>query len=133
MKKTILFVLSVLLLTSCGSSETEKNEARRILSQEAEVTNKTIKGFQIDFATTSDGCEFSNDVFYYYYTINEQYITIESIREREGELKESIKTTLESMPETQNLIKHIKTIDGKMRYQYTGSQSHKSFTITLDF
>ena len=133
MKKIMFFILSVLFLTSCGSSETEKKEARRILSQEAELTNSTLNGVQIDFATTSNGCEFANDVFHYYYTINEQYVTIESMRENEDELKESIKNSLESMPATQDLIKHIKAIDGKIRYQYTGSQSRKSITITLEF
>ena len=133
MKKIMFFMLSVLLMTACGGPKNEKDEARRILKNEAEIADNTLKEVQIDFATTCNGCEFSNDIFHYYYTINEEYITIESLKVCEDELKENIRKELERLPETQELIKHIKTIDGKMKYQYTGSQSHEQFTITLEF
>ena len=142
----MFFMLSVLILTACGSpqaekenvreqlrKEAEKENVREQLRKEAETANKNLKGVQIDYATTSNGCEFKNDTFYYYYTVNEQYVDFDAMRAQENAIKANIKRTLDSSEETIALLELIKKVNGKIIYEYTGSDSNQIFTITLDY
>ena len=133
MKRIMFFMLSVLILTACGSPQAEKENVREQLRKEAETANKNLKGVQIDYATTSNGCEFKNDTFYYYYTVNEQYVDFDAMRAQENALKANIKSTLDSSEETIALLELIKKVNGKIVYEYTGSDSNQIFTITLDY
>ena len=55
MKRILFIMLSVLIMTACGSSNSDKEQARQMLAAEAIATNNQLQGMQIDFATKSDG------------------------------------------------------------------------------
>ena len=87
MKRILFIMLSALIMTACGSSNSDKEQARRMLAAEAIATNNQLQGMQIDFATKSDGCEFKDDIFHYYYTVYEEYVTIEALEACKDEIE----------------------------------------------
>ena len=126
-------MLSALIMTACGSSNSDKEQARRMLAAEAIATNNQLQGMQIDFATKSDGCEFKDDIFHYYYTVYEEYVTIEALEACKEERKEAIIGFLESSEETKEMIRLMRGINGKFIYHYTGSESGKCSDIIIEF
>ena len=88
---------------------------------------------QIDFATKSDGCEFKDDIFHYYYTVYEEYVTIEALEACKEERKEAIIGFLESSEEAKEMIRLMRSINGKFIYHYTGSESGKCSDIIIEF
>lgn len=132
MKRILFIMLSALIMTACGSSNSEKEQARRMLAAEAIATNNQLQGMQIDFATKSDGCEFKDDIFHYYYTVYEEYVTIEALEACKEERKEAIIGILESSEETKEMIRLMRSINGKFIYHYTGSESGKCSDIIIE-
>jgi hypothetical protein len=103
------------------------------LRNEISFANDQLTGMQMDYATISDGCNFMNDNVYYYYTIDEDYINISDMIANEREIKRNLRSTLESMPETEALIQNLKKINGNIIYQYTGDITGKTAQFVLDF
>lgn len=133
MKRILFIMLSALIMTACGSSNSDKEQARRMLAAEAIATNNQLQGMQIDFATKSDGCEFKDDIFHYYYTVYEEYVTIEALEACKEERKEAIIGFLESSEETKEMTRLMRSINGKFIYHYTGSESGKCSDIIIEF
>lgn len=134
MKKIIMLMLLLVTLVACNQpSEREKANAREFLRNEISFANDQLTGMQMDYATISDGCNFMNDNVYYYYTIDEDYINISDMIANEREIKRNLRSTLESMPETEALIQNLKKINGKIIYQYTGDITGKTAQFVLDF
>lgn len=125
-------MLSALIMTACGSSNSDKEQARRMLAAEAIATNNQLQGMQIDFATKSDGCEFKDDIFHYYYTVYEEYVTIEALEACKEERKEEIIGFLESSEETKEMTRLMRSINGKFIFHYTGSESGKCSDIIIE-
>lgn len=133
MKRILFIMLSALIMTACGSSNSDKEQARRMLAAEAIATNNQLQGMQIDFATKSDGCEFKDDIFHYYYTVYEEYVTIEALEACKEERKEEIIGFLESSEETKEMTRLMRSINGKFIFHYTGSESGKCSDIIIEF
>lgn len=131
MKKITLLLLTTLILVACNS--TEKDQARAYLEAEAKATHMQLVGKKIDMSTTSDGCEFKDDKFYYYYTIDEDIVSIASLETNKQYIEDNMRAMLENMPATKPLIENIKTIDGKVVYHYKGSNTGKCLEIELEF
>ena len=110
MKKILFLALSLIFMISCGgskqkASENEMAEARELIKAEVEVADELLRGEQIDFMTVCDGAEFVNDEIHYYYTIDEDYATIDVLRASADDIKENQREALESMPSTKELIR----------------------------
>ena len=138
MKKILYAVFSIMLLASCGGgkakvTESDKAEAREMLRTELEYANNTLAGKQVDYATFCDGCEFYNDEAHYYYTVNEDYITIQQLKDNVGEFKKRQKEMIKIMPATKELCRLLEMIDGRIIFHYTGDYSGQTVMITLDF
>ena len=139
MKKILYAVLSLVLLVSCGGSdskvsESDKAEARELIRAEIETTNDFLAGKQVDYATVCDGCEFYNDEIHYYYTFNEDYVNVDLLRSNVEEIKKNQRSIIESMPATRELSDLLKTVNGKLIYHYTGDCSGRTVLVTvLDF
>lgn len=132
MKKILFILLSVFTLAACNGAENQKERTRKMLAKEVEAANLQIKGLQLDEATRSEGCEFKNDVYYYYYTVNENNLAIEVVEEMKDLLKENLLSGLESDQSTKELLRLVRSLDGKIIYHYTGSASGKTVTIAIE-
>ena len=103
MKKILFVILSLMFMISCGeskqkTSENEKADARAFIKSEVENVDKILRGKQIDRMTVCDSAVFVDGDIHYYYTLDENYITIEAIRENVDEITNNQKTMMESVP-----------------------------------
>lgn len=129
MKSKILLLFSALIvLAGCGASA-EKQFAKTALEAECQVANKTLAGKYIDAATLCKSCEFDGKNVIYNYELDEELAAIESIDKSilESNILETWKTNPAVRATKQNLI----ILDGSVVYNYTGSKSKKTLTVTI--
>lgn len=131
MKKITFLLLTVFIMVACDSAEKEK--ARTFLEAEAKAAHSQLAGKQIDMATTVDRCEFTNDNIYYYYIVDENKVSIENLEANRKVIEDNTRSVLENMPATKPLIDNLKILDGKVIYQYKGSDTGKTMEIELEF
>ena len=136
MKKILFLALSLILMISCGgskqkASENEKAEARAFIKSEVENADKILRGKQIDFMTVWDSAIYVNGDIHYYYTLDESYATIESIRGKVDEIKEKQKAMMESVPAGKELVSKLELINADMTYHYKGNLSGDELSITV--
>ncbi len=135
-KKILFLALSLILMISCGgskqkASENEIAEARELIKAEVEAANELLRGEQIDFMTVCDGAEFVNDEIHYYYTIDEEYVTIDALRASVDDVKETQKEALKSIPSTKELISLLEIVGGSLTFHYEGDHSGQRVSITV--
>ena len=130
MKKILLLALSLIFMISCGGSK-QKAEARELIKAEVEAADEMLRGEQIDFMTVCDGAEFVNDEIHYYYTVDEDYATIDVLKASADDIKENQREALESMPSTKELISLLETIGGSMTFHYKGDYSGETISIMV--
>lgn len=130
MKKILFLALSLIFMISCGGSK-QKAEARELIKAEVEAADEMLRGEQIDFMTVCDGAEFVNDEIHYYYTVDEDYATIDVLKASADDIKENQREALESMPSTKELISLLETIGGSMTFHYKGDYSGETISITV--
>ncbi|MBR4066345.1 MAG: hypothetical protein IKJ97_06305 [Bacteroidaceae bacterium] len=130
MKKTLLIIVSILMLTACG--ELKKEATRKQLAVEARLANLTLKGMIIDTGIVCEGCEFKDDKFTYYYTLDENVISIESLKETEEVLIEGHKEELKQVAIGNDFFKKLGEIEGTVTFHYTGDMSGENIVITLN-
>ncbi len=133
MKKITFLLLTVLTLIACQKSGQEMDSARAFLRNEANAANTALAGTQIDFATVCDRCEFINDDFHYYYTIDENYVSIADMEANKEDIKNMQRSMFENIPQVNPLAENLSTIGGKVIFHYTGNMSGSSTQIELDF
>ena len=133
MKKITLLLLTVLTLVACQKSRQEMDSARAFLRNEANAANTELAGSQIDYATVCDGCEFINDNFHYYYTVDENYVSIADMEANKENIKNMQRSMFENMPSVKPLTDNLNTIDGKVIFHYTGNISGRTMLIEIDF
>lgn len=136
MKKILFLALSLMFMISCGgskqkASENEMAEARELVKAEIEAADEILRGEKIDFMTVCDGAEFVNDEIHYYYTIDEDYATIDVLRASADDVKENQREMLENMSSTKELISLLETIGGSMTFHYKGNYSGETVSITV--
>ena len=132
----MFLALSLILMISCGgskqkASENEIAEARELIKAEIEAANELLRGKQIDFMTVCDGAEFVNDEIHYYYTIDEEYVTIDALRASVDDVKETQKEVLKSIPSTKELISLLEIVGGSLTFHYEGDYSGQRVSITV--
>ena len=130
MKKILFLALSLIFMISCSGSK-QKAEARELIKAEVEAADEMLRGEQIDFMTVCDGAEFVNDEIHYYYTVDEDYATIDVLKASADDIKENQREALESMPSTKELISLLETIGGSMTFHYKGDYSGETISITV--
>ena len=130
MKKILFLALSLIFMISCGGSK-QKSEARELIKAEVEAADEMLRGEQIDFMTVCDGAEFVNDEIHYYYTVDEDYATIDVLKASADDIKENQREALESMPSTKELISLLETIGGSLTFHYKGDYSGETISITV--
>lgn len=133
MRKLAFLLLSAVIFIACSASEDEKSAARAFLKAEAEAGNALLEGTQIDAATYCDGCQFKNDDFHYYYIIDEDILSISTMKANKDNIKEVQRTALENIPQSRMLIENLKKLDGKIVYHYTGTITDESLKIEIEF
>ena len=136
MKKILFLALSLMFMISCGgskqkASENEMAEARELIKVAIEAADEMLRGKQIDFMTVCDGAEFVNDEIHYYYTIDEEYVTIDALRASVDDVKENQRAALESMPSTKELISLLETVGGSLTFHDKGDYSGETISITV--
>ena len=130
MKKILFLALLLIFMISCGGSK-QKAEARELIKAEVEAADEMLRGEQIDFMTVCDGAEFVNDEIHYYYTVDEDYATIDVLKASADNIKENQREALESMPSTKELISLLETIGGSLTFHYKGDYSGETISITV--
>lgn len=152
MKKITFLLLTVFALIACDSAEKENTrnsmkdksahsrldkqqieKARTFLKAEAKAAHQQLAGKQVDMATVSDGCKFKNDNICYYYIVDEDQVSIASMEANRDAIENNLRAMLENMPATKPLIDNLKILDGKVIYQYKGSDTGKTMEIELEF
>ena len=136
MKKILFLALSLMFMISCGgskqkASENEMAEARELIKVAIEAADEMLRGKQIDFMTVCDGAEFVNDEIHYYYTIDEDYATIDVLKASADDIKETQKATLESMASTKELISQLETVGGSLTFHYKGNYSGETVSVMV--
>ena len=109
----------------------DKNEIRSQVRAEIEAADEVLRGKQVDFMTVCDRAVFVNDEVHYYYTIDEDYKTIEEFRGIAGEIKSNIRAVWESIPEVEELLSKLEQIGGRMVVHYKGNYSGETLSITV--
>lgn len=130
MRKTLLIIVSILMLTACG--ELKKEATRKQLAVASQVANLTLKGKIIDTGIVCEGCEFKDDNLTYYYTLDEKTISIESLKETEELLIEGHKEELKQIVIGNDFFKQLGEIEGTVTFHYTGNISGENIVITLN-
>lgn len=134
--KKVFYLFVMLLALSCSNgrpSQEEINKAKEALKFDAELTNKQLSGKWIDSMTLLNSCEFDGQNYVYNEEIDEGYITIDAMREQKETITSNAKLALENNPQFAGVKENLKTIGGKVIYNYVGSESKKVLTITIEF
>lgn len=131
MKKILLIFCSAVILLSCVASQKEE-EARKFIQEKIRLEKETVVGKQIDYLTRYDDCEFRNDNIYYYYTIDESYVTISQMKEIENSIREELKYNFNSISSFGLLKEKLKILNGNIYCIYRGNYSQDIFTITIN-
>lgn len=118
---------------SNNSSADAKTEAREFLRLAMREANTLMSGKEVDYMTTCEKIEFRNDIVYYYYIIDENQVSIETLRGLKDTMKQNITTTLYNTPDAATLIEKLEILGGKIIYVYTGNISEESTSISLQF
>jgi hypothetical protein len=141
MKKLLFIVIAALALFSCTNAAKEAetgndktlNAADFEKQIEAEIVaaNNLLKGKQIDFNTLCDGAEYKDKTVHYYYIINEEFATIDQLKENESAIKERQIAMFENQPEAKQFIDMLKKAKCSMRLHFTGNQSGDTHSFEL--
>ncbi len=129
MKSKILLLFSALIvLAGCGAS-TEKQFAKTALEMECQVANQTLADKYVDAVTICKSCQFDGKNVIYNYELDEELAALESIDKSllESRILENWKTNPAVRATKQNLL----ILDGSVVYNYTGSKSKKTLTVTI--
>lgn len=133
MKKSIFIMLAIALFAACKGnvSESEKDAARMYIGDAIEVANDMIGGKQIDFMTYCDMVEFRNDNVYYYYTVDEDYATMDHIRNNIDVIKEQAERVFDNDQSAKEVADMLAKLNGKFVYRYTGNKSGETASFEI--
>lgn len=133
MKKSIFIMLTVALFAACKGnvSESEKDAARMYIGDAIEVTNNILGGEQIDFMTYCDMVEFRNDNVYYNYTVDEDYTTMDNIRNNINVVKEQLEQHFDNNQDAKELSDMLAKLNGKYVFRYTGNKSGEQVSFEI--
>ena len=148
MKKVLFFMVMLVALSSCsnGSSKSQEsanteisvnkeeiNKAKESLKYEAETANKLIAGKRIDPMTRAVSVDFDGTNLISTYEIDEEYTSIDQMRSNQEAMEKNIRNTLDNTPQFIGSKESLMKINGKVIYNYVGSESKKVLTITIGF
>lgn len=132
--------MAMILTLSCSNgsntsaiTKEEIDKTKESLKLEAKVADKLLAGKEIDFMTKALSAQFDGTNMVYTYEIDEDYATIDQLRDlKKEELKNFLKTNLDNSPEFAETKENLIKINGKVIYNYIGNTSKKVLTITID-
>ena len=133
MKKALFALLAAVVMFSCGPGNEEKKGIRELLSTTFEFVNNQMAGMSVDEATVCDSCAFKNDRVYYYYTIDEDVLSISQLNQEKSVRKATIKYTIDNNPDMAVLVDMIDKLDGGFSYYYKGSITGEVVCIDIDY
>lgn len=133
MKKALFALLAAVVVLSCGPGNEEKKGIRELLSTTFEFVNNQMAGMSVDEATVCDSCAFKNDRVYYYYTIDEDVLSISQLNQEKSVRKATIKYTIDNNPDMAVLVDMIDKLDGGFSYYYKGSITGDVVCIDIDY
>ena len=126
-----MLFLSIIMLVACSNSE-EKQKAKDSLKYEVELVNKLTPS-SVDFMTTLTSCELDGSNLIYNYEIDEDYSTIDEMKEKQmATLKKTLEASWKNNPQLEGTKANLKTIGGKVIYNYVGNTSKKIMSITIE-
>ena len=109
-------------------------KAKESLKFLSDMENKQLAGTQLDVMTTLVSADFDGTNLVYTCVIDEDYATIETLRNTQKEVMEkNIRNTLENDPRIESTKENLILIGGKIIYNYVGDTSNKVLTITIGF
>ena len=133
MKKALFALLAAVAMLSCGPGNEEKRGMRELLSTTFEFVNNQMAGMSVDEATVCDSCAFKNDRVYYYYTIDEEVLSISQLKEEKNLRTAAIKYTIDNNPDMAVLVDMIDKLDGGFSYYYKGRITGEVVCIDIDY
>ena len=126
-----MIFLCAIMLVACSNSE-EKQKAKDSLKYEAELANQ-LAPMSLDHMTTMMSCEFDGSNLVYNYEIDEDYSTIGEMKEKQmTTLKKTLEAQWRNNPQLEGTKANLKTIGGKVIYNYIGDTSKKIMSISFD-
>lgn len=111
----------------------EINKAKESLKYEAEISNKLLAGKQVDPMSRAVSIDFDGTNLIYTFEIDEEYTSIDQMRTNEEAMEKNIRNILDNTPQFIVTKENLMKINGKVIYNYVGSESKKVLTITIDF
>lgn len=148
MVKALIFLVMLVALSSCSNGSQKNQEAAKTenvldkeeikkakesLKTEAVIGDKLLAGKQADPMTTIVSIDFDGTNFIYNYEVDEEYISIDQMRTNQETMEKNIKNNLDNAPGFIGAKENLMKINGKVVYNYVGSESKKVLTITIDF
>lgn len=136
MKKCIFIQLMLFVCAALGNAQSSYGDVQRakeFLEMEAASTNELLSGESVGYGIKLLSCDFDGKNFIYSYEIDEDYISIEQMRETREERQVAIKRMLMDTDEFAPIIRNLKKINGNVIYYYVGNMSHKSMSIIIKF
>lgn len=136
MKKCIFIQLMLFLCATFGNAQSgysDVQRAKEFLDMEAASANELLSGESVGLGMKLLSCDFDGKNFIYSYEINEDYVSIEQMRETKEERQVAIKRMLMDTDEFAPIIRNLSKINGNVIYYYIGNMSHKSMSIIIKF
>ena len=119
--------------TEISVNKEEINKAKESLRYEAETANKLLAGKRIDPMTRAVSVDFDGTNLISTYEIDEEYTSIDQMRSNQEAMEKNIRNTLDNTPQFIGSKESLMKINGKVIYNYVGSESKKVLTITIGF
>jgi hypothetical protein len=132
MKKTILLILPMLALASCD--RLNKEFTRKEIALALKYANARLSNEIFDEGILYDSIGFCNDEITYHFSIDEEHIDIETMKEFREEIRDQHKSDLLIMEkEGIQIFSMLNEIDGKITYIYTGNISGDTIKFTFTY
>ena len=131
----ILLLLPLLLVAGCGG-RTSVQKAKDLIDIQIKKADKLLGDKYIDDITILKSISFDGKNVVYDNVIDEERtrITVREIMDspRKDALEINLQLGWATNPDMETVKKMVKMVGGMIYYNYTGSQTGDSFTITID-
>ena len=139
MKNYLLYALLMFCMLSCTSSNSsnkanneELKKAKEAVQFQVDIAEKQMVGCKINFMTRCVSIDFDGTNVVYTYEIDEDYATIDQLKNQRETLEQAIKSNIEANPQIKSMTSPLKKIGGKLVYNYVGDTSKKILTLTIE-
>lgn len=130
MKKSLILLFCALMFVSCA--ELLKERERKEMQLVAKLASLQVQGQVIDAGIVCDGCEFENDAMVYNFTVDENLIDFDILKECEADIRAEFEQELKLQSNDNEMFESLRKLDGKIIYRFIGDTTGKTIVLTID-